>query len=147
MSYACMPDSTSTPMPADFEKAQQNIAALAGKSLNPIFAIAGTGYNMTNNRNVPVNWQFYQDIYGTKALKDWTSLAVEFADDLVFGTAVIASQEFPVINQGTPEESFGGIFPSTELNKLTLGSWYVAKLSSSDGAELALWPCYVIGGV
>jgi hypothetical protein len=146
MPYNCLPSSTST-MPADFEKAQFRIAALTGNSRDPFFAIAGTGYNMTNNRNVHVNWQFYSDIYGTKALQDWVSLTVEFADDLVFGTAVIASEVFPVIDQGTPDESFGGIFPLTELNKLTLGNWYVAKLSASDGQELALWPCYLIGGV
>jgi hypothetical protein len=146
MPYECLPNSTST-MPTDFEKAQFRIHALTGDSNAPFFAIAGSGYNMTNNKNVPVSWQFFKDIYGTKALQSWASLAVEFADDLEFGTAVIASETFPVINQGTPDESFGGIFPLSELNKLTLGNWYVAKLSSSDGEELALWPCYLIGGV
>jgi len=147
MAYTCLPGSADTPIPADFSKAQFRIHALTGDSRDPFFAIAGSGYNMTNNKNVPVNWQFFSDIYGTKSLQDWTSLVVEFADDLAFGTAVIASETFPVVNQGTPDESFGGIFPLAELNKLTLGNWYVAKLSASDGQELALWPCYVIGGV
>lgn len=144
MSYSCIsPDIPAAP--ALFMEARQRTAVLQGDPEEPIFAIGGTGYSMTQNKDVPVAWKFTED--GVVAPQTWTHLTVSFADDLDFNTAIIATQDFPVVDPGTENEHFGGVFPVLELNKLTAGEWYIAKLSTSDNEEFALCPFYVIGGV
>lgn len=147
MSYFCIsPDIPAAP--ALFMKAQQRTALLQGNPETPYFAIGGSGYSMTQNKTVPMTWRFWTSPTNrVVAPQTWTYLRVEFADDLDFNTSVIATHDFPVIYPGTSEEYFGGTFPLSELNKLTAGNWYVAKLSNSDNEEIALCPFYVIGGV
>lgn len=146
MSYSCIssdiPDATSS-----FMEARQFTHLLQGHPMLPYFAVGGSGYMMTQNKAVTMAWVFRTDGGRTVVPKTWTHLTVEFADDLDFVTSVVATQDFPQVNAGTEDEYYGGTFPLSELNKLTTGEWYVAKLSTSDYEELALCPFYVIGGV
>lgn len=144
MAYSCIPSDIPA-APSLFMNAQQFTMLLQGKPEVPYLAIGGAGYLMTNNKAIPMTWKFFTG--GVVVQQDWTYLRVELADDLDFNTSVIATADFPVIYPGTDDEYFGGVFPLSELNKLTALEWYVAKLSTSDGQELALCPFYLIGGV
>lgn len=145
MSYDCI--STGIPdAPDGFMAMRQRVSALQGSQLEPFFAINGNGFIMTINRNLPMSWRF-TDEQGFVDPQGYDFLRIEFADDLDWVTSVVASQDFPVVYPETEDESYGGIFPLSEFNKLTVESWYVAKLSASDAQEIALCPFYVQGGV
>jgi hypothetical protein len=129
-------------------EAQQRTVLLQGKPETPYFAIGGSGYSMTQNKAIPMTWRFWTSPTNrVVAPQVWTYLRVELAGDLNYQTFPTARQDFPVIYPGTDDEHFGGVFPLSELNNLTAGNWYVARLSTSDSEELALCPFYVIGGV
>ena len=144
MAYTCSSPDIPDADPL-FMEAQQRTILLQGNQETPYFAIGGSGYSMTQNKDVPMTWRFSTN--GVVVPQTWTYLRVELANDLDFNTSVIATADFPVIYLGTDDEYFGGIFPLSELNKLTPEKWYVSKLSASDSQELALCPFYVIGGV
>lgn len=148
MSYTCIPSSGDRPSPPDdFMKAVQKPELLRGTPENPAFAVGGTGYDMLINRDVPIVWTFINPSTGEVEPQAWTYLKVAFANDLDYQTAITAEYNFTVVNQGEDTEHFSGIMPSSELNKLSMGNWYIAALIASDNTILACCPFYIIGGI
>ncbi|NIP43269.1 MAG: hypothetical protein GWN61_15050 [candidate division Zixibacteria bacterium] len=77
----------------------------------------------------------------------WSYLKVAFADDLDYQTNTVAEYNFSVVNPGEDTEYFSGVMPASELNKMSMGIWYLAVLSTSDNTALAYCPFYILGGV
>lgn len=148
MAYTCLTSSTAIPdPPAGFMETREFTDRLQGTPDQPAFAQGGTGYILVVNRPVTIEWQYLDDLTGDVVDNPWSYLKVQFAPDLDLDETIIAEQEFPKVDAGTVQERFTGSMPAEELNKLTIGQWYMARLIASDGHALAHCPFYVIGGV
>lgn len=133
------------------------------------FKTSENEYGLVLDRNVSftllgsLNYDEETDEY-TLAQSTWNTVTLSFHDDLDVNIvpAPVIEAVFPIIDQGqidpsyTPgqgeipdfdsTERWSGVFPKTELNKLTTGSWVIAVLKSDNDDLISRCVFNVLGG-
>lgn len=120
------------------------------------FSVTGSKYGLVINRNIPLTLGFAYHEEAGVAVHDpwpWVNIVLTFAEDLSISTVVLATHSFPIVNAGVfvfddPDnsEKFSGVFPETELNKLSSQDWVIAELSGDDDTLISRCVFKVLGG-
>jgi hypothetical protein len=148
--------------PADFCAAEQDPSIIRVD-----FGVSGSKYGLVTDRDVPFTlsgYFFFDNETDTYTLESeaWQVVTLGFDADLDPVTGPIASFSFPVLDPtvidpgytpGTDakpsistSERWQGMFPVSELKKLTIGTWVMATLKGDDNTLISKCAFYVLGG-
>jgi hypothetical protein len=165
-------------MPTAWQNLEWQPALLRGTAKEPIFSVNGSGHELLKGNDIPVTYTWkverteivvpqtqnplwtYHSLalipgsgygYPTIAL---SKFIISFHADLLLSTAAEASADIPLVNAGLLNsageclESFQGVFPASELAKLTDQTWYLAKVTGYESNALyGVYPFFCVGGL
>lgn len=130
------------------------------------FKNSESAYGLVIDRDVPFTLAAlldYDELTDTYTLSPggWSTVTLSIDHDLSISTSPIATFDFQIVDQGVldPEyvpgqgkkpriaysERWTGVFPASELNKLTTGEWAMAVLKGDDNIMISRCLFKVLG--